>query len=70
VLINFRKSKNDTLKVQSEKILNYYWRAHDHSVCCCLRRKSIQLHGIYDILLGWRKPGLSIATGKPTEIAI
>jgi len=23
--------------------------------CCCLRRKSVKLHGIVGILLGWRE---------------
>jgi len=24
----------------------HYWSAHDHCVCCCLWRKSVELHGI------------------------
>jgi len=34
---------------------NHYWSAHDHCICCCLRRKSIQLHGIGQILLSWQE---------------
>jgi len=43
------------MKVRSLKILKHYWSAHDHCVCCSLQRKSVQLHGIVEILLGWRE---------------
>jgi len=49
----FEKFENDALKVWSLKNPNHYLSAHDHCVCCCLRRKSVKLHGIIDILLGW-----------------
>jgi len=38
-----------------KKILNHYWSAHDHCVRCCLRRKSVELHGSFEIILGWRE---------------
>jgi len=31
------------------------WSAHDHWVCCVLRRKSVKLHGIVEIPLGCRE---------------
>ena len=37
------------------KVLNHYWSAHDHCVCCCLRLKSVKIQGIVGILLGWRE---------------
>jgi len=51
----FAKIRNDALKVRSEKILNHYWSAHDHCVCCCLRRKTVKLQGIVEIVLDWRE---------------
>ena len=54
-LINLRKFENDALKVRSVKNSRSLWSAHDHCVYCCLRRRSVQLHGIIEILLGWRE---------------
>jgi len=67
-LIYLRKSENDALKVQSLNILNHYWSAHDHCVCCCLQHKSVKLHRIVEILLDWGT-ALLTATGKPIKIA-
>jgi len=69
-LINLRKSENDVLKIRSVKksksLLD--WSAHDHCAFCCLRHKSVQLHGIVEFYLAGGT-GLLTATGKPTEIA-
>ena len=52
--INLWNAETDALQVRSAKILNHYWSAHDHCAFCCLRHKSIQMHGIVEILLGNR----------------
>jgi len=63
------KSESNSLKVRLAKIINHYWSAHDHCVCCCLRRKSVELQGIVEFLLSWREQNYLTATGKPTKIA-
>jgi len=53
---SIRENRKITLwKHGHQKVLNHYWSAHDHCVCCCLRRKSVKLHGTVGIPLGWRE---------------
>jgi len=50
------------------KKTNHYWSSHDHCVCCCLRRKSVKLHGIIEILLGWREQDYQLPLAKQPKL--
>jgi len=62
-----RKFENDALKVRPVKNSKSLWSAHDHCVCCCLRRKSIQWHGIIEILRGWREQDYQLPSANQSK---
>jgi len=53
------KAENDDMgDLQVSSVKNIKIRGsvpRDHCICCCLRRNSVQWHGIVEIADGWRE---------------
>jgi len=48
--VKIRKWRSES--TVSKKLLNNYWSAHDHCVCCCLWRKSVNCTKLLKSYLG------------------